>query len=366
MKFVVSSTALLNVLQTLSKVVSNKNTLPILDNFLFDLKDGVLKITASDLETTLIGSLPVENMEEAGLMAVPVKLMLDSLKEFSEQPLSIEANESTWEINISWKTGKLTIPGTSGLSYPNLPELKSDNQQSLSIDTGTLLCGINKTIFATADEVLFGCQPSLEFSRIFSGAFWSEAFCMGYYAYYYMMALMVFFYLLFRYDQFERASFVFLSVFFVYYLIFDFLPVAGPQYYFKAIGIDNALAGHFPELGHYFQTHLESLRLPSHGIFSELVAGAQEVGERPTAAFPSSHVGMSTVTMILVWKTRNRWLFWCLMPFFILLCCATVYIKAHYLVDSIAGLITAFIFYYLADWCYSRFSKSMPLLHRAR
>lgn len=58
MKFVVSSTALLNVLQTLSKVVSNKNTLPILDNFLFDLKDGVLKITASDLETTLIGSLP--------------------------------------------------------------------------------------------------------------------------------------------------------------------------------------------------------------------------------------------------------------------------------------------------------------------
>ena len=57
MKFVVSSTALLNVLQTLSKVVSNKNTLPILDNFLFDLKDGVLKITASDLETTQIGSL---------------------------------------------------------------------------------------------------------------------------------------------------------------------------------------------------------------------------------------------------------------------------------------------------------------------
>ena len=112
MKFVVSSTALLNVLQTSSKVVSNKNTLPILDNFLFDLKEGVLKITASDLETTLIGSLKVDNMEEEGLIAVPVKLMLDSLKEFSEQPLTIEANESTWEIQVSWKTGKLTIPGT--------------------------------------------------------------------------------------------------------------------------------------------------------------------------------------------------------------------------------------------------------------
>ena len=93
MKFVVSSTALLNVLQTSSKVVSNKNTLPILDNFLFDLKEGVLKITASDLETTLIGSLKVDNMEEEGLIAVPVKLMLDSLKEFSAQPLTIEANE---------------------------------------------------------------------------------------------------------------------------------------------------------------------------------------------------------------------------------------------------------------------------------
>ena len=118
MKFVVSSTALLNVLQTSNKVVSNKNTLPILDNFLFELKDGVLKITASDLETTMIGTLKVDSMEQEGVIAAPVKLMIDSLKEFSEQPLTIEANESTWEIQISWKTGKLAIPGTSGLSYP--------------------------------------------------------------------------------------------------------------------------------------------------------------------------------------------------------------------------------------------------------
>ena len=152
MKFVVSSTALLNVLQTSSKVVSNKNTLPILDNFLFDLKEGVLKITASDLETTLIGSLKVDNMEEEGLIAVPVKLMLDSLKEFSEQPLTIEANESTWEIQVSWKTGKLTIPGTSGLSYPNLPELNPESRRELDADADMLLTGINKTIFATADD----------------------------------------------------------------------------------------------------------------------------------------------------------------------------------------------------------------------
>ena len=154
MKFVVSSTALLNVLQTSNKVVSNKNTLPILDNFLFELKDGVLKITASDLETTMIGTLKVDSMEQEGVIAAPVKLMIDSLKEFSEQPLTIEANESTWEIQISWKTGKLAIPGTSGLSYPTQPALDEETKQEISVDTNLLLTGINKTIFATADDEL--------------------------------------------------------------------------------------------------------------------------------------------------------------------------------------------------------------------
>ena len=154
MKFVVSSSALLGLLQTTNKVISSKNTLPILDYFLFDLKEGVLKITASDLETTLVGTLAVENVEREGLIAVPVKLMLDSLKEFSEQPLTIEANESTWEIVVSWKSGKLTLPGTSGLSYPNLPELNAETKHSLAFDVDTLMVGINKTIFATADDEL--------------------------------------------------------------------------------------------------------------------------------------------------------------------------------------------------------------------
>lgn len=154
MKFVVSSSALLGLLQTTNKVISSKNTLPILDYFLFDLKEGVLKITASDLETTLVGTLAVENVEREGLIAGPVKLMLDSLKEFSEQPLTIEANESTWEIVVSWKSGKLTLPGTSGLSYPNLPELNAETKQSLALDVDTLMVGINKTIFATADDEL--------------------------------------------------------------------------------------------------------------------------------------------------------------------------------------------------------------------
>lgn len=154
MKFVVSSSALLGVLQTTGKVISNKNALPILDYFLFDLKDGVLKVTASDLETTLVSKLNVESIEAEGIIAAPAKLMVDSLKEFSEQPLTIEANESTWEIVISWKTGKLTVPGTSGLSYPTVPEISPEERQEVEISPALLLDGIDKTIFATADDEL--------------------------------------------------------------------------------------------------------------------------------------------------------------------------------------------------------------------
>ena len=135
-------------------------------------------------------------------------------------------------------------------------------------------------------------------------------------------------------------------------IVFDFLPVAGPQYYFHAIGTSSLENGVFPQMGYFFKTHLDAMHLDVTGPFSQLVAETQEFGERPTAAFPSSHVGMSTVAMILAWKSGNRWLFWILMPVFILLCCATVYIRAHYLVDSIAGLISAFLFYWLTNWSY--------------
>ncbi len=153
MKFVVSSSALLALLQNTGKVINAKNTLPILDYFLFDLKGSTLNVTASDLETTLVGSIEVDSVETEGVIAAPVRRMLDSLKEFSEQPLTIEANESTWEIVISWATGELTIPGTSGLSYPQLPALEEDKSE-VAIAVDNLLAGINKTIFATADDEL--------------------------------------------------------------------------------------------------------------------------------------------------------------------------------------------------------------------
>lgn len=153
MKFTVSSSALLSLLATTGKVISNKNQLPILDYFLFELRDGRLKVTASDLETTLIGSIEVDNVEQEGIIAAPARLMLDSLKEFPEMPLTIEVNDSTWEIKINWNSGASSIPGVSGMSYPALPALAEDKKE-IEFDVDTLVAGINKTIFATADDEL--------------------------------------------------------------------------------------------------------------------------------------------------------------------------------------------------------------------
>ena len=153
MKFTVSSSALLSLLATTGKVISNKNTLPILDYFLMELNGNTLKVTTSDLETTLIGSIDVERVESEGMIAAPAKLMLDSLKEFPEMPLDIDVNDKNWEIKINWKSGSLSIPGASAVSYPAVPQLSAEKKE-IDLDVDLLVNGINKTIFATADDEL--------------------------------------------------------------------------------------------------------------------------------------------------------------------------------------------------------------------
>lgn len=153
MKFTISSSALLSLLATTGKVISNKSSLPILEYFLMDLKDGVLTVTTSDLETTLIGSIAVENVEQEGTIAAPAKLMLDSLKEFAEMPLTIEVNDTTWEIKITWASGHLSIPGASAVSYPSVQAMGAESK-IITLDVDTLINGISHTIFATADDEL--------------------------------------------------------------------------------------------------------------------------------------------------------------------------------------------------------------------
>lgn len=223
-------------------------------------------------------------------------------------------------------------------------------------------------VFAGMDQTLFGLQPALAFELAMPQTLWSELFCLGYYVFYYMMAAVILFYLLYRYDQLDRIGFIFLGSFFLMYFIYEFLPVAGPQFYFCALlergditsveassSFSSLFADGFPQLGDYFRTHREMITPEVQGVFGNLVVSAHEMGERPIAAFPSSHVGISTILMMLAWRSKNKPLFWIMFPLYVLLCCGTVYIKAHYLVDSIAGFFTAILFYYLTDWIYSQY-----------
>lgn len=203
-------------------------------------------------------------------------------------------------------------------------------------------------IFATWEQQMFGCQPSLVFAPKFSHPIVSELMNMGYAAYFPMIAVVTLFYFFCRYAEFGRATFVILASFFTYYIIYIALPVTGPQYYYHAAGIDEIARGIFPNVHDWFATHDECLSNPgcSDGFFYNMVANAHNAGERPTAAFPSSHVGVSTILMLLAWRAGNKRLLALLSPFYVLLCLSTVYIYAHYAIDVLGGWLTAVAFFY--------------------
>lgn len=211
-------------------------------------------------------------------------------------------------------------------------------------------------LFAQADLTLFGTQPSIAFSQWLPQKLWSELFHMGYFAYYPLILITLLAPLVQRKNElFGRTAFVVLASFFLYYTIYLFLPVAGPQYYFQAVGFDVIESAHFPQLFDYFRSHTELAPSPGpEGFFRSLVESTQQSGERPTAAFPSSHVGMSTVLLLLLRHNRQRWLLLGMLPFYFFLCCATVYIQAHYLIDVMGGLVTALCFYALTSWVWQK------------
>ncbi len=154
MKFVVSSIELLNHLQAVSRVISVKNTLPILDNILFSLESKKLELTASDLESTLVTSMELANTSDSGSIAIPARLLLDTLKEFPDQPLTFDVNTSTLGVVISSENGQFTIVGQNGNDFPQLPVIKEEDKSSFEIGADILLQGLTNTIFATADDEL--------------------------------------------------------------------------------------------------------------------------------------------------------------------------------------------------------------------
>lgn len=150
MKFIVSSTYLLKQLQILGGVINNSNTLPILDNFLFELNQRELTVSASDLETTMSSVLEVDSDNE-GTIAVPAKLLLEILKTFPEQPLTfVMENNNT--VEISSNHGKYALAYADGSEFPKAVVLS--NPSSTSILGDILATAINKTIFAAGNDDL--------------------------------------------------------------------------------------------------------------------------------------------------------------------------------------------------------------------
>lgn len=215
-------------------------------------------------------------------------------------------------------------------------------------------------IFCGLEQTIFGCQPSLEFSRLMPWGIVSEVLDLGYVSYYPIIVFTAVFYFIYREREFQRAVFIVMSSFFLYYVVFIFLPVAGPTFYFKAVGVDVIREGVFPNIGHYFETHqdLADDCLPTPGwtggVFWYLVEVAKWAGERPTAAFPSSHVGVTTVCMWLLWYTRNRKVFLYVLPFAVSMFFATFYIQAHYAIDAIAGFLSGTLLFFMLRAIYGK------------
>ncbi len=151
MKFLVSSTQLLRQLQTISGVLNSSNTLPILDNFLFNIDNNKLTISASDLETTMINTMEIESSDQ-GMVAVPAKLLLDTLKSFPEMPLTFMVDDKTYGIELSTEQGKYKLSGYNGEEFPRVPELETPSVVELNAEV--LSYAIHKTIFATGNDDL--------------------------------------------------------------------------------------------------------------------------------------------------------------------------------------------------------------------
>ncbi len=152
MKFIVSSTLLSKNLQAISGILNSSNTLPILDDFLFELNDDTLFITASDLETTMTVSVSLSMAEESGIIAIPAKMLLDIIKTFSDIPLTFTINKVTLAIEISAGEGKYKLTGHNSEEYPKTPEL--EETKAIKLKSSILSKAINKTLFATGNDEL--------------------------------------------------------------------------------------------------------------------------------------------------------------------------------------------------------------------
>lgn len=151
MKFIVSSSALLKQLSSINGVITTNPVVPILENFLFEINDGKLVVTASDLQTSMITELEVESKEN-GNIAVPAKILLETLKNLPEQPVTFSIDEESYSVEISSDNGRYKLAGENATDFPKVPSVSDDF--SVEMSTDVLSSAINNTIFATSNDEL--------------------------------------------------------------------------------------------------------------------------------------------------------------------------------------------------------------------
>ncbi len=167
MRFVVSRNEIFPRLQLISKVIPSKSAYPMLDNFKFELRDNILTIMGTDLQTTIISHMEVDNAEGEGAIAIEARRLLDILKEFTEQPLTFEVNDENKNVTILTQTGKYSIGAYDTEEYPEPAEVDENEAASLTITGSVLSRAINKTIFSTSNDdvqlvmtgILFELKP---------------------------------------------------------------------------------------------------------------------------------------------------------------------------------------------------------------
>ena len=151
MNFTVSSSLLASRLQTISRVINSKNTIPVLDCILFELEGNKLTLTASDPDNTLNTSIEVVDCSENFSFAISAKILIDSLKEISEQPIRFEVKKETLETTIYYQNGKYSLVGQNSDEYPGAAVL-GEGAVAISVPTKVLSSGISCSLFATADD----------------------------------------------------------------------------------------------------------------------------------------------------------------------------------------------------------------------
>jgi DNA polymerase-3 subunit beta len=155
MKFIVSSSFLLKQLSSINGVITTNPVVPILENFLFEINDGTLTVTASDLQTSMITELQVE-AKENGSIAVPAKILLETLKNLPEQPVTFSIDKDTYSIEINSDNGRYKLSGENATDFPKVPSIT--DAYSVNMSSGVLAEAISNTIFATSNDEL---RPSM-------------------------------------------------------------------------------------------------------------------------------------------------------------------------------------------------------------